>query len=160
MNHLSALPVRDGIYTAVEPEPYTNLTDHPSMLAALGVLPKTPLVQEDIMRRTAQWVYAEWHWPDTWGWDYPMLAMTAARVGLPELAVDAFFIESKKNLYWPNGHNYQRENLPLYLPGNGGLLTATAMMAAGWDEGPKRHAPGFPNNGLWVVRWENLLPMP
>ncbi len=160
MNHLSALPVRDGIYTAVEPEPYTNLTDHPSMLAAMGVLPKTPLVNEDTMRRTAQWVYAEWQWPDTWGWDYPMLAMTAARVGLPELALDAFFIESKKNLYWPNGHNYQRENLPLYLPGNGGLLTATAMMAAGWDGAPKHHAPGFPNNGLWVVRWENLLPMP
>lgn len=160
IDHLSALPMRDGIYPAIETEPYTNLTDHPSMLAALGMLPKTPLVDEDTMRRTAQWVYADWHWPDTWGWDYPMLAMTAARVGLGELAVDAFFIESKKNLYWPNGHNYQRENLPLYLPGNGGLLTAAAMMAAGWDNAPNRHAPGFPDNGLWAVRWENLLPMP
>jgi hypothetical protein len=159
MNHLSPLPVRDGIYTAVEPAPYTNLTDHPSMLAAFGVLPKTPLVDEDTMRRTAQWVYDNWHWPDTWGWDYPMLAMTAARTGLCELAVNAFFIESKKNLYWPNGHNYQRENLPLYLPGNGGLLTAAAMMAAGWENAPKRYAPGFPDNGLWVVRWENLLEM-
>lgn len=160
MHSLSALPVRDGIYTAIEPEPYTQITDHPSMLAALGGLPKTPLVDENTMRRTVQWVFANWHWPDTWGWDYPMLAMTAARTGLTDLAVDAFFIESKKNLYWPNGHNYQRENLPLYLPGNGGLLTATAMMAAGWDNAPPRHAPGFPNNGLWVVRWEDLLPMP
>ena len=160
INNLSPLPIRDGIYTAIQPRPFTNTTDHPSMLAALGVLPKTTLVDEQIMRRTAQWVYANWQWSDTWGWDYPMLAMTAARVGLPDLAIDALFIDSPKNLYWPNGHNYQRENLPLYLPGNGGLLTAAAMMAAGWDRGPERHAPGFPDNGLWVVRWENLRPMP
>lgn len=160
IEHLSPLPVRDGVYTAVEPEPYTNLTDHPSMLAALGVLPRTPLIDEATMRRTAHEVYRTWQWSDTWGWDYPMLAMTAARVGLPELAIDAFFIESKKNLYWPNGHNYQRENLPLYLPGNGGLLTAVAMMAAGWDGAPDRHAPGFPDNGQWVVEWEGLRQMP
>lgn len=159
LNNFSLLPERDGIYTAVKPEPYTNTTDHPSMLAALGVLPATALVDSDKMKKTAQWVYDNWHWPDTWGWDYPMLAMTAARVGLPELAIDAFFIESKKNLYWPNGHNYQRENLPLYLPGNGGLLTAVAMMAAGWDGAPERHAPGFPETG-WVVKWEGLKQMP
>ncbi len=157
---LSKLPVREGVYTAVEPEPYTNITDHPSMLAALGLLPKTPLVNVDIMRNTAEHVYKTWQWPDTWGWDYPMLAMTAARVGLPELAIDAFFIESKKNLYWPNGHNYQRENLPTYLPGNGGLLTAVAMMAAGWDGAPDKNAPGFPDNGQWTVQWEGLKRMP
>ena len=160
INNLSALPVRDGVYTAIEPAPYTNITDHPSMLAALGLLPETPLVDVNTMRKTAQHVYDTWQWPDTWGWDYPMLAMTAARVGLPELAVDAFFIESKKNLYWPNGHNYQRENLPVYLPGNGGLLTAVAMMAAGWDGAPDIHAPGFPQNGQWTVKWEGLKPMP
>lgn len=160
MENLSALPIRDSVYAAVEPPPYTNLTDHPSMLGALGLLPKTPLADETVMRKTAQRVYEIWKWPDTWGWDYPMLAMTAARVGLPELAIDAFFIDSQKNLYRPNGHNYQRENLPLYLPGNGGLLTAAAMMAAGWDGAPDRHAPGFPDNGQWAVRWEGLKRMP
>jgi len=159
LNNFSLLPERDGIYTAIKPEPYTNTTDHPSMLAALGVLPATPPVDKAKMKKTAQWVNDHWEWPETWGWDYPMLAMTAARVGLPELAIDAFFIESKKNLYWPNGHNYQRENLPLYLPGNGGLLTAVAMMAAGWDGAPERHAPGFPETG-WVVKWEGLKKMP
>jgi protein-glucosylgalactosylhydroxylysine glucosidase len=159
LNNFSLLPERDGIYTAIKPEPYTNTTDHPSMLAALGVLPATPPVDSGTMKKTAQWVFDNWHWADTWGWDYPMLAMTAARVGLPEMAIDAFFIESKKNLYWPNGHNYQRENLPLYLPGNGGLLTAAAMMAAGWDGAPDRHAPGFPETG-WVVKWEGLKKMP
>ncbi|HOM75497.1 MAG TPA: hypothetical protein PKV53_10540 [Anaerohalosphaeraceae bacterium] len=160
LNNIALLPMRDGIYCAVETEPFTNLTDHPSMLAALGVLPPTPAVDAAVMKKTAQWVYDNWQWADTWGWDYPMLAMTAARVGLPELAVEAFFIDSKKNLYWPNGHNYQRDNLPLYLPGNGGLLAAVAMMAAGWDGCPDRPAPGFPDNGQWTVKWENLQKMP
>lgn len=160
INNLSPLPIRDGVYSAVEPKPFTNKTDHPSMLAALGLLPKTPLADAQIMRATAQQVYKTWKWPDTWGWDYPMLAMTAARVGLPELAIDAFFIDSEKNTYLSNGHNYQGENLPLYLPGNGGLLAAVAMMAAGWDGAPDKHAPGFPDNGQWVVRWEGLESMP
>ncbi len=56
-------------------------------------------------------------------------------------------MDTPKNQWLPNGHNYQRPNLPLYLPGNGGLLTAAAMMAASWN--------GFPA-GAWEVRWEGL----
>jgi hypothetical protein len=63
--------------------------------------------------------------------------------------------------YLPNGHNFQMEHvLPLYLPGNGGLLYAVAMMAAGWDGAPKRHAPGFPDDGTWIVHWEGLRAAP
>jgi hypothetical protein len=58
------------------------------------------------------------------------------------------------NTYLPNGHNYQDARLPLYLPGNGGLLSAVALMARGWQGGPESHAPGFPN--AWIVRWEGL----
>jgi len=47
-----------------------------------------------------------------------------------------------------------------YLPGNGGLLYAAAMMAAGWDGAPQRHAPGFPADGSWVVKWEGLKTAP
>lgn len=47
-----------------------------------------------------------------------------------------------------------------YLPGNGGLLYAVAMMAAGWDGGPTSHAPGFPGNGSWVVQREGLKRTP
>lgn len=68
-------------------------------------------------------------------------------------------LDTPKNRYLPNGHNYQRPGLTIYLPGNGGLLATTAMMAAGWDGGPDRHAPGFPSRG-WSVRWENLRRMP
>jgi hypothetical protein len=89
-----------------------------------------------------------------------MVAMTAARLEEPDLAIDALLLEMPKNRYGPNGHNYQRPGLSVYLPGNGGLLTAVAMMAAGWDGGPARHAPGFPDNGQWAVRWEGLRRLP
>jgi protein-glucosylgalactosylhydroxylysine glucosidase len=88
-----------------------------------------------------------------------MVAMAAARAGRPDLAIDALFIESKKNTWSAVGHIYQRPNLPLYLPGNGALLCAAAMMAAGWDGAPPGHAPGFPSEG-WKVRWEGLERMP
>jgi hypothetical protein len=29
-------------------------------------------------------------------------------------------------------------------------------MAAGWDGGPDKPAPGFPADGSWVVQWEGL----
>ena len=85
-----------------------------------------------------------------------MTAMTAARLGEPELAIDALLLDTPKNHYAANGHNYQRPNLPLYLPGNGGLLFAIAMMAAGWTDSPKRSAPGFPNDGSWKLRAEGF----
>jgi hypothetical protein len=89
-----------------------------------------------------------------------MVAMCAARVGQPERAVDALLLDTPKNRYRLNGHNHQRPGLTIYLPGNGGLLYAVAMMAAGWDGAPKQYAPDFPDNGQWVVRWENLRPAP
>jgi hypothetical protein len=30
------------------------------------------------------------------------------------------------------------------------------MMAAGWDGGPEMPAPGFPDDGTWVVKYEGL----
>jgi len=86
--------------------------------------------------------------------------VTAARLGEPDKAVDALFMDSPKNRWLANGHNYQSARLPLYLPGNGGLLTAVAMMAAGWDGCPDRPSPGFPDNWKWKVRWEGLRRLP
>src|ERR1019366_4849112 len=127
---LSALPVKDGVYVAHEncPQTFTERNrDHPSMLAACGVL-RGAGVDRETMRRTLTKVLRDWRWSDTWGWDFPMAAMTAARLGGPELAVDALFIESPKNTWLPNGHTPQRAGLPLYLPSNGGLLAAVALM--------------------------------
>ena len=59
----------------------------------------------------------------------------------------------------PNGHNYQDGRLTIYLPGNGGLLTAIAMMCAGYDNAATT-LPGIPHNGKWKVRWEGLKKMP
>ena len=155
---LSALPALDGVYLAHEncPQTYRERNyDHPSMLGALGMLTGDN-VNRETMRRTLKKVMKEWQWDKTWGWDYPLTAMTAARLGETKLAVDALLMETEKNRYLANGHNWQRPNLPCYLPGNGGLLYAVAMMAGGWRGSPSRPAPGFPDDGLWRVRSEIL----
>jgi len=164
INHLSALPMDDGIYKNAEHAPNPFLTaserrDHPTLLAAYGMLGDDS-VDKKIMEKTLEKVLQTWNWESTWGWDYPLIAMTAARVGRPDLAVEALLMDVPKNTCLTNGHNYQAPRLPLYLPGNGGLLTAVAMMAAGWDNGPDIDAPGFPKDGKWQVRWENLHRLP
>lgn len=158
INKLSKLPVKDGVYLAHEncPQTYTERNiDHPSMLGAYGIL-HGEMADRETMRRTLHKVMKEWTWADTWGWDYPMTAMTAAKLGEGKIAVDALLKETPKNNYLPNGHNYQRPNLPLYLPGNGGLLYAIAMMAGGWQGAPKTNAPGFPTDGSWEVRSDGI----
>ncbi len=85
--------------------------------------------------------------------------MTAARLNRPNQAIDALLMDEQKNTYLVNGHNYQDKRLRLYLPGNGGVLAAVAMMAAGWD-GSTGKNPGFPRNGKWKVKWEGLYRMP
>jgi hypothetical protein len=155
---LSALPVRDGVYLAHEncAQTYTERNyDHPSMLGALGMLPGEG-VNRETMRRTLRRVMNDWQWDKTWGWDYPLTAMTAARLDEPKLAVDVLLLETEKNRYLPNGHNWQRPSLPCYLPGNGGLLYAIAMMAGGWRGSPHKVAPGFPGDRSWHLRVENL----
>ena len=127
------------------------------MLAAFGMLSGAKADRET-MRKTLKKVMKEWDWAETWGWDYPMTAMTAARLGEPEMAIDALLMDTPKNKYLPNGHNYQRPNLPLYLPGNGGLLYAVAMMANGWKGSANQGSPGFPSNGKWTVRSEGFNP--
>ena len=148
----------DGAYSAISVTPFTIREDHPSMLAALGVLPATHLIDPTIMGNTLDSVLADWDWNSTWGWDYPMIAMTASRLNRPADAVDALFMDKGKNTYLANGHNFQTDALPIYLPGNGGLLTAVALMAAGHGDG--QDAPGFPSDGTWRVQSEGILPMP
>jgi hypothetical protein len=143
---LSPLPVKDGVYLAHEncPQTFTERNrDHPSMLGALGVLPGAK-VDREVMRATLKRVFRDWKWEDTWGWDFPMVAMTAGALGERKLVVDALFIESPKNSWLPNGHNWQRTNLPLYLPGNGALLIAMAKVASQFPEGWVVRTEGFP----------------
>jgi protein-glucosylgalactosylhydroxylysine glucosidase len=153
LQKLSPLPVLDGVYLATEsaPDSYNNehyLTDHPSVLGTFGMLPETPLLDKAIMQRTFDKVWKIWHWDDTWGWDFPMTAMTATRLGMPEKAIEALLMPIRTNTYLPNGHNYQDARLRLYLPGNGGLLSAVALMCT---------ENSFPKT--WKVRWEGMKKM-
>lgn len=161
---LSVLAQEKGIYLVAGSVPdcysisnYT--TDHPAVLGAFGMLPGSRLVDKQTMEQTFNFIWNHWQWEDTWGWDFPLTAMSATRLGMPEKAVDALFMKSLKNTYLPNGHNFQDARLRLYLPGNGGLLSAVAMMCAGYD-GCKEQNPGFPKNGKWIVKWENIKPLP
>jgi hypothetical protein len=149
--------------------------DHPAVLGACGLLPSPPnhpthpnsptpsytlLYNIDKMKQTFDWVKDNWNWQTTWGWDYGMIAMTAARLGEPEKALEALLIDTQKNTYLKNGHNFQTaDRLRCYLPGNGALLTAVAMMCAGWDGCQTPLNPGFPKDGRWDVRWEGLQKM-
>ena len=160
LRNLSPLPAKNGVYLAHENCPQTfseRNYDHPSMLGALGVLPGDG-VNKETMRRTLRETMQRWQWDKTWGWDYPMTAMTAARLGETSVAIDALMMKTEKNRYLANGHNWQRPNLPCYLPGNGGLLYAIALMAGGWKSGPNTNAPGFPQDGTWSVRSDGLSP--
>lgn len=153
-NGMAPLPIVDGIY--VEAEAVLEKDGgHPTQLAAYGFLPASDGLDRDVMRKTLRHVLDNWDWTETWGWDFPLIAMTAIRLNEPEWALEALLKDVQKNTYLPNGHNFQNEELPLYLPGNGGLLAVVAMMCAGW-EGCLETNPGFPKDGLWVVKWENL----
>jgi hypothetical protein len=163
LKKLSALPQSDGVYLTTESSPdcYTNAKlkkDHPSVLGAYGMLPYNDKLDTAVMKKTFNLIWNEWNWKATWGWDFPMTAMSATRLGMPKKAIDALFMPIQTNTYLPNGHNYQDKRLRLYLPGNGGLLTAVAMMCAGWD-GCITKNPGFPKDGTWKVRWEGLQKM-
>ncbi len=161
--NLAAPDQADSVYLGVQgaTDSYTNqelMRDHPIVLAAYGLLPHWDKVDPGVMRKTMHVIANRWNWPSTWGWDYPMAAMTAVRLGEPEMALDFLLKDVQKNTYLVNGHNYQSPRLTIYLPGNGGLLTAVAMMCAGW-EGCRTENPGFPKNGKWNVKWENLRPV-
>jgi hypothetical protein len=156
--NLAPLPVVDGVFvhSAEWTDTYTKRAwEHPDPIGVFGMLPPMIGVDAETARRTVAEVWTTWDWNRCWGWDFPWMAMAAARTGQPQIAVDALLKDSSKNSYSIEGINGG-----WYLPGNGGLLYAVAMMAAGWDGAPDRPSPGFPDDGTWVVKWEGLKPAP
>jgi hypothetical protein len=153
-NELSPHPEEAGLYVTYEgiPDMWGHFNfEHPGLTGAYGLLPGDG-VSPTTMKRTMAKIEATWNFERTWGWDYPMLAMCAARLGSPSQAVDFLLTNS-------SGFQFDARGLATggpfpYFPSNGALLYAVAMMAAGWDDAPKHHAPGFPSN--WVVRSEGL----
>ena len=169
--YIAGIPIgTDGTYETFDPfgvpakknESFAEKcrSDHPAVLGACGLLPSTSFLNMVKMKKTLDWVMNNWNWKKTWGWDYGMIAMAAVRLGDPDTALKALLIDTQKNTYLPNGHNFQTpDRLRIYLPGNGALLIAVAMMCAGWDGCEEATNPGFPKDGKWNVRWEGLRPM-
>jgi hypothetical protein len=145
------------------------------MLMSLGFLPGGPDVDRDTMQRTLDAVLTRWEWAaKIWGWDYPMIAMTATRLGKPGVAMDILMRDAPNNRYMPNGHCPQqvgettvalvgprarKREIAVYLPANGAFLSAIALMVAGWD-GCTEEMPGIPKDGSWTVRAEGLRRSP
>lgn len=162
-SHMALPKAIDGVYPGHElcEASYTEYAkDHPSVTAALGLLPGEGLDPE-IMRNTVKKIYKTWDFKTMWGWDFAMLAMTETRLGNPEGAVKILLNDTPQNQYLSNGHNFQKERsyLPLYLPGNGSLLLALALMLMGCP-GLEGAYPGFPKDGSWKIEAEGLQGFP
>jgi hypothetical protein len=162
INNLAPLPQANGVYLATEstPDCYSDtskyLVDHPAVLGAYSTIPAANGLDTVVMKNTFDLVWKIWKWNDTWGWDFPLVAMTAARLHMPEKAVEALLMPIRTNTYLKNGHNFQDDRLTIYLPGNGGVLSAVAMMCTGTDA-DKATNIGFPKD--WKVKWEGLKKM-
>lgn len=126
----------EGGYAALATPPHLIRKDHPSMLMALGWLPATDIIDRATMAVTLDAVWERWDLQTSWGWDYPVLAMTACALGDTARALEALLLPSPKNVFLANGHNPQIPGfLSLYLPANGGLLAAVAHLAAAIEGG-------------------------
>jgi len=157
LKNLAPLPVNDNKYVT-----YEGITDmwtkynfeHPMLIATYGMLHGDG-VDTTILKNTFNEVLKTWNFDRTWGWDFPVFAMTAARLNMPEKAIDMLLYPNDQFSFDVMGYNSW-----VYFPGNGGLLTAVAMMAGGWDGCPNNYAPGFPKNGKWNVKVEGFNKMP
>lgn len=161
--HMAELKEENGVYLAHEKcsATFTEFNrDHPSMLGAYGLI-DSDRIDPEVMRSTLHLIEECWNYPSLWGWDFALMAMTAVRLNEPETAISLILKDTPKNCYLASGNNMQigRKDLPLYLPGNGSLLLAAAIMTAGY-EGCDRVTPGFPDNGEWTVEFENIDPFP
>ncbi|RYC62027.1 hypothetical protein CHU98_g4182 [Xylaria longipes] len=160
---LASPPQAGGLYTVYEGLNKSwwqdaSLNDDPrSVIMLQGFLPDTPAVDSTVGLRTADKVAEIWTDDKIFGWGRPVLALNSAKIGNPERAVgyltaydywvfdDAGFAQRGGNGGTP----------PPFLPGNAGFLYAVAYMTAGW-QGSEGHAPGFPQDGNWIVKYEGL----
>lgn len=162
-DNMAELPVKDGLYLAHEncPATYEQYNvDHPIMAAVYGLIP-SDRVDKEIMKNSLNKIIQCWDFNTTWGWDFALMAMAATRLGYPDLAIELLLMDTPNNNYVKSGHNVQikREDLPVYLPGNGSLMLAIAMMTAGFS-GCDEVNPGFPKDGNWTIEYEDIKPFP
>ena len=174
LQKLAPAPQRAGLYLATEsfpqlwdqarsPECSGGRTasqcwnrDHPSFLGALGLLPGKD-VDRATMQRTLSAVEQHWDLRQTWGWDFPLMAMTAARLHEPQKAIDLLLYDAPNNQFGTAGMT-PRMHLQL-----GGADTPEANARGASPTGapmpPATHAPTyerdaqtyFPSNGSLLL---------
>lgn len=104
-------------------------------------------VDTSILRNTFTEVLKPWYFDRGWGWDFPVFAMTAARLNMPEKEIDMLLSKNKHNTYiTPSFFSW------VYLPRNGRLLSSIVMMEGGRNDGFNTYTPGFPKNGKYKVK--------
>lgn len=152
---LSPLPVQQGVYVSWEniDGMWTRYNwEHPALIGAYGMLPGDG-VDIPTMERTLMKVHREWKLHETWGWDFPMLAMCAARLGKPEMAVDYLLDYPAFDFDACGWSAADVRRSPIF--------RATAAALCRGDDGCRLgrcavgNAPGFPSKG-WVVKHEGL----
>lgn len=145
---IKKVPVYDGKYSAYDAcrDTYTKLNiDHPSFVFAYGFLPEAG--EKEILNASLDEILKNWNKESLWGWDFAFLAMALKKVGRQKEAFDVLLMKTEKNTYVKNGHNAQllRDDLPLYLPGNGSLLLAMTVLE---------------NCDGWYIQTEGLMKYP
>ncbi|KAL4996377.1 Six-hairpin glycosidase-like protein [Aspergillus recurvatus] len=144
LHNLALLPIVDGAYSisADLPDMWTNtayMADHPSQIAVYGLLPPTAGVDRSIVNATMNRIIETWDFSKSYGWDFPMLAMTALRLGDVNQAV-AWLLDS--HFQFDDVGNPVGTVVPTpYFPASSALLLAVAMMAGGWDGQEGMHFP-------------------
>ena len=166
LKKLSRPAIKDGKYLEMETDPdmYDRKGGYSSaMLMSLGYLPQTPLIDPKVMQNTFNTIYQRNGLKSFVSWSLGKGAMTAARLGDQNKAIDILCNTLPGAVFLKNGH-VQRAKEPLacpaYLPANSAFLAAVALMAAGWDDGPEYNAPGFPQDGTWTVKVEKMNKLP
>jgi hypothetical protein len=167
------LPQKDGLYLPVGSEPgfwdkaaggcrsnaldeACQNRDHPSFLMPLGWLPGRD-VDKATMRRTFDRMKRDWDLRQTWGWDYPMMAMTAARLGAPEEAIDWLFFDAKNNRFGSSGMTprvHLDAHAAAFVPAATGAGQGRDAQPAVGPDGPgyQRAAETyFPSNGALLL---------
>lgn len=140
--NLAPFPIENEVYLLYEgvKNMWTTPTlaeDHPGLLGIYGWLPPDSRLNLTTFNKTVDKVYQSWNFTYSYGWDFPLLAMTEARLGDSERAVHWLLDPSNEfdEIGMPVGGT--RVSTP-YFPASAGLLLAVGMMAGGWDrfEGP------------------------
>lgn len=166
MKKLAPLTIVDEKYVELETNPkmYEKQGNFSSdMIMAMGYLPKTPMVDEQIMQNTFRAIVERNGIPSFVSWSMGKGALTAARLGEQQTAIDIVCNDAPKAKFNKSGYVSRPKegvNNPAYLPVNSAFLAAIGLMAGGWDGAPEVNAPGFPKDGKWNVRSENLQKLP